>query len=65
VEALNRSLRNIIKTVAAFQIDGATLKLLYTFSKVLVCAGGRVVVWTTAIGQFAIQFGDRFLGAAK
>jgi hypothetical protein len=64
VEALNRSLRKIIKTRGSFPNDEAALKLLYLATKNAGLRWRRGVEWTAAMGQFAIQFGDRFPGAA-
>lgn len=64
VEALNRSLRKIIKTRGSFPNDEAALKLLYLAIKNAGLRWRRGVEWTAAMGQFAIQFGDRFPGAA-
>lgn len=65
VEALNRSLRKIIKTRGSFPNDEAALKLLYLAIKNAGLRWRRGVEWTAAMGQFAIQFGDRFPGAAR
>ena len=65
VEALNRSLRKIIKTRGSFPNDEATLKLLYLAIKNAGLPWRRGIEWTAAMGQFAIQFGDRFPGAAR
>lgn len=64
VEALNRSLRKIIKTRGSFPNDEAAVKLLYLAIKNAGLRWRRGVEWTAAMGQFAIQFGDRFPGAA-
>ena len=65
VEALNRSLRKIIKTCGSFPNDEAALKLLYLAIKNAGLRWRRGIEWTAAMGQFAIQFGDRFPGAAR
>jgi putative transposase len=65
VEALNRSLRKIIKTRGSFPNDEAALKLLYLAIKNAGLRWRRGVEWTAAMGQFAIQFGDRFPGTAQ
>jgi len=65
IEALNRSLRKIIKTRGSFPNDEAALKLLYLAIKNAGLRWRRGVEWTAAMGQFAIQFGDRFPGAAR
>ncbi len=54
----------IIKTRGSFPHHEAALKLLTLRSK----SGlrwRRGIEWTTAMGQFAIQFGDRFSGSAR
>ena len=56
VEALNRSLRKIIKTRGSFPNDEAALKLLYLAIKNAGLRWRRGVEWTAAMGQFAIQF---------
>ena len=65
VEALHRSLRKIIKTRGSFPNDDAALKLLYLAIKNAGLRWRRGVEWTTAMGQFAIQFGERFAGTAR
>src|SRR5262245_28791945 len=65
VEALHRSLRKIIKTRGSFPNDDAALKLLYLAIKNAGLRWRRGVEWTAAMGQFAIQFGDRFPGTAR
>jgi len=65
VEALHRSLRKIIKTRGSFPNDDAALKLLYLAIKNAGLRWRRGVEWTTAMGQFAIQFGERFPGTAR
>jgi putative transposase len=62
VEALHRSLRKIIKTRGSFPNDDAALKLLYLAIKNAGLRWRRGVEWTAAMGQFAIQFGERFPG---
>src|ERR1700747_719832 len=64
VEALHRSLRKIIKTRGSFPNDDAALKLLYLAIKNAGIHWRRPVAWTAAMGQFAIQFGERFAGSA-
>ena len=63
VEALHRSLRKIIKTRGSFPNDEAALKLLYLAIKNAGLRWHPAVQWTAAMGQFAIQFGERFPGA--
>jgi putative transposase len=65
VEALNRSLRKIIKTRGSFPNDESALKLLYLAIKNAGLRWRRGIEWTAAMGQFAIQFGDRFPGAGR
>ena len=60
VEALHRSLRKIIKTRGSFPNDEAARKLLYLAIKNAGLYWRRAIEWTNAMGQFAIQFGDRF-----
>jgi putative transposase len=65
VEALHRSLRKIIKTRGSFPNDDAALKLLYLAIRNAGLRWRRGTEWTTAMGQFAIQFGERFPGTAR
>jgi putative transposase len=65
VEALNRSLRKIIKTRGSFPTDEAAFKLLYLAIKNAGMHWRRPVEWTAAMGQFAILFGDRFPSSAR
>jgi transposase-like protein len=65
VEALNRSLRKIIKTRGSFPNDDAALKLLYLAIRNAGMRWRRSVEWTAAMGQFAIQFGARFPGTTR
>ena len=65
VEALNRSLRKIIKTRGSFPTDEAASKLLYLAIKNAGMHWRRPVEWTAAMGQFAIQFGERFTSSAR
>jgi putative transposase len=65
VEALHRSLRKIIKTRGSFPNDEAAMKLLYLAIKNAGMRWRRGIEWTAAMGQFAIQFGDRFLVSAS
>jgi putative transposase len=63
VEALLRSLRKIIKTRGSFPNDEAALKLLYLAIKNAGLRWRPAIQWTAAMGQFAVQFGERFPGA--
>jgi putative transposase len=54
------SLRKIIKTRGSFPNDDAALKLLYLAIKNAGMRWRRGIEWTAAMGQFAIQFGQRF-----
>src|SRR6516162_5856689 len=65
VEALNRSLRKIIKKRGSFPNDDAALKLLYLAIRNAGMRWRRSTEWTAAMGQFAIQFGARFPGSAR
>ena len=65
VEALNRSLRKIIKTRGSFPTDEAAFKLLYLAIKNAGVHWRRPIEWTAAMGQFAIQFGERFASSAR
>jgi transposase-like protein len=65
VEALNRSLRKIIKNRGSFPNDEAASKLLYLAIKNAGLRWRRPIEWTSAMGQFAIHFGDRFPGTMR
>jgi putative transposase len=65
VEALHRSLRKIIKTRGSFPNDEAALKLLFLALKNAAIHWRRGIEWTNAMGQFAIQFGERFPASAN
>lgn len=65
VEALHRSLRKIIKTRGSFPNDEAALKLLYLAIKNAAVHWRPAIDWTSAMGQFAIQFGERFPQVAR
>ena len=65
VEALNRRLRKIIKTRGSFPNDEAAMKLLYLAIRNAGIRWRRAIEWTKAMGQFAIQFGDRFPPSAN
>jgi transposase-like protein len=65
VEALNRSLRKIIKTRGSFPTDEAAMKLLYLAIRNAGVHWRRPIAWTAAMSQFAIQFGDRFAAPAN
>jgi putative transposase len=58
-------LRKIIKTRGSFPNDDAALKLLYLAIKKAGLRWRRNIEWTAAMGQFAIQFGERFPGTAR
>jgi putative transposase len=64
VEALQRSLRKIIKTRGSFPNDDAALKLLLSGDQGCrpLAANRRV---DSRHGQFSIQFGERFPGTAR
>jgi len=64
VEALNRSLRKIIKTRGSFPNDEAALKLLYLAIRNAAVHWRRAIEWTAAMSQFAIQFEERFAASA-
>jgi putative transposase len=65
VEALHRSLRKIIKIRGSFPNNDAALKLLYLAIKNAGLRWRRAIEWTAAMGQFAIQFGERFPGTTR
>ena len=65
IEAVNRSLRKIIKTRGSFPTDEAALKLLYLAIQNAGMRWRKAVEWTQAMSQFAILFGDRFLPSAR
>lgn len=65
VEALNRSLRKIIKTRGSFSNDEAALKLLFLAIRNAGVRWRRPIEWTATVGQFAILFDDRFEPSAR
>jgi len=65
VEALHRSPRKIIKTRGSFPNDDAALKPLYLAVRNAGLRWRRGIERTTAMGQFAIQFGSRFPGTTR
>ncbi|MGY4197841.1 hypothetical protein [Bradyrhizobium sp. USDA 4520] len=58
-------MRKIIKTRDSFPNDDATLKLLCLAIKNAGLRWRRPVEWTSAMGQFAIRFGERFPGTTR
>ena len=65
LEAVNRSLRKIIKTRGSFPTDEAALKLLYLAIKNAGMRWQPAIGWTEAVSQFAIVFGERFSPSAR
>jgi putative transposase len=67
IESLNRSLRKIIKTRAAFPSEQAALKLLYLALKNVVQRWQRNSVqgWKDALNQFAMLWEDRIRAVAR
>ena len=53
------------KTRGSFPNDDAALKLLYLGIKNAGLRWRRGIEWTAAMGQFAIQFGERFPGTTR
>jgi len=54
-----------VKTRGSFPNDEAALKLLYLAIRNAGMRWRRAIEWTNAMGQFAIQFGDRFPPSAN
>jgi putative transposase len=65
LEAVNRSLRKIVKTRGSFPTDEAALKLLYLAIKNAGMRWQPAIGWTEAVSQFAIAFGPRFSPSAR
>jgi putative transposase len=65
IEAVNRSLRKIIKTRGGFPNEDAAMKLLYLAIQNAEVRWKRPVAWTAAMSQFAVLFGDRFEPSAR
>ena len=62
IEALNRSIRKVIKTRSLFPTVDSAMKLLWLAIKNSTAEWERPVMrWSQAMGQFAILFGDRFI----
>lgn len=65
VESLHRSLRKIIKTRGSFPTDEAATKLLFLALRNAGIHWRRPIDWTSAMGQFAILFENRFPASAR
>ena len=65
LESLHRSLRKIIKTRGSFPSDEAATKILILAIRNAGMRWKGPIDWTTAMGQFAILFGDRFPASAR
>jgi transposase-like protein len=65
-DALRVKIRDegMVKNKAVFPNDEAATKLLYLAIRNAGIHWRRPVAWTAAMGQFAIQFGERFAGSA-
>jgi len=64
IESLNMQLRKIIKTRGHFPNDEAAIKLLWlALRNVLAKTVRSAFDWKSAMNQFAILFGDRFMQA--
>lgn len=61
IEALNRSIRKVIKTRTMFPTDDSVYKLVYLAIKNATKDWGKSVLrWRQAMLQFIVMFGDRF-----
>lgn len=66
IESLHMQLRKIIKTRGHFPNDDAAVKLLWlALRKVLANRVRPTYDWTSAMHQFAVFYGDRFITANK
>ncbi len=64
IESLNMQLRKIIKTRGHFPNDEAAIKLLWLALRNVLAKTVRAAFdWKTAMNQFAILFGERFMQA--
>lgn len=64
IESLNMQLRKIIKTRGHFPNDEAAIKLLWLALRNVLAKSVRAAFdWKSAMNQFAILFGDRFMQA--
>ncbi|WP_370540047.1 IS256 family transposase [Burkholderia cenocepacia] len=64
IESLNMQLRKIIKTRGHFPNDEAAIKLLWLALRNVLAKTVRTAFdWKSAMNQFAILFGDRFMQA--
>jgi transposase-like protein len=62
IESVNAQLRKIIKTRGHFPSDDAALKLLWLALRNITSSWSKAAwQWKTAMNQFAILYGDRFL----
>ena len=59
IEALHRQTRKIIKTRGHFPTEDAARKLIYLAITKAEARWKRVLHWSTALGAFKIEFGDR------
>lgn len=60
IEALNRQLRQAIKTRGHFPSDEAAIKLLYLALRNARARWGAPPTWRAALAHFVVLFGDRF-----
>lgn len=60
VEALNRTLRQAVKTRGHFPSDEAAVKLLYLALRNAKARWGAPPTWRATLAHFAVLFGDRF-----
>ncbi|MDN8043540.1 transposase, partial [Burkholderia vietnamiensis] len=64
IESLNMQLRKIIKTRGHFPNDEAAIKLLWLALRNVLAKTVRAAFdWKSAMNQFAILFGERFMQA--
>ena len=62
IESVNSQLRKIIKTSGHFPSDEAATKLIWLALRNITADWGRAANnWKTAMNQFAILYGERFM----
>lgn len=65
IESINAQLRKIIKTRGHFPNDEAATKLIWLGLRNITANWGSAAhEWKSAMNQFAILYGDRFIGLA-
>ena len=65
IESLNMQLRKVLKNRGHFPSDESAIKLIYLALRNITKKWNKPPIhWKAAAGQFAIQFGTRFIPSA-